>query len=97
VQNPIVCDAVGLYRHNPHFHAYWGLVRFGEYGEQTLYPYLGFDWYIGKKWRVSGILPWLTISYAPTWQPIFKFGPHTLAVNGRWVSRAGIITNDFGK
>lgn len=85
------------HRHQARFHSYWGAVRFEEYSNVTIYPYIGFDWYIGEKWSVSAVLPWPTVSYAPNDDQLFKLG--ALFSGSEWVvDRDGeIITNDFEK
>lgn len=65
---------VSRYRHNSHVHTYWGAVRVDEVADVSWYPYAGFDWFIGKKWRVSFVMPWPAVSYAPTTNEIYRFG-----------------------
>ncbi|MCP4935785.1 MAG: hypothetical protein GY927_16650, partial [bacterium] len=48
-----VLGGIGRYRHQPYFHSYWGMVRINENSESIIYPYIGFDWFIGKEISVS--------------------------------------------
>ena len=92
-----ISGAVGRYRHSPHFHSYWGMVRFYEYGEDTLYPYIGFDWYIGKKWSIGGVMPWPTITYASTKDTILKFGALYSSTEWAFDNEGKALVSDFGK
>ena len=65
----------GRYRHEPGFHSYWGLVRLDDRSSDPLiYPYIGFDWFIGKTLGVSALVPWPAISYSPDPDIVYKFG-----------------------
>lgn len=65
----------GRYRHESTFHSYWGLVRLDDRSSNALiYPYLGFDWFIGKDISVSGLIPWPSVSYSPDRDTIYKLG-----------------------
>lgn len=92
-----VFGGVGRYRHKPEFHSYWGIVRIDEYSEETLYPYIGFDWYIDKEWSVSALLPWPTISYSETVNSIVRLG--ALYSGSAWVGdqQGRLQNNDFQK
>lgn len=65
---------VGRYRHDKKFHSYWGGVRVAETGDHTWYPYAGFDWYVDKEWFVSMVIPWPSLSYAPSTDEIYRLG-----------------------
>ncbi len=69
-----ILGGIGRYRHQPHFHSYWGMVGISENSETIIYPYVGFDWFIGKEISVSALLPWPTVSYSPDSDTIYKFG-----------------------
>ncbi len=92
-----ITGAVARYRHSPHFHSYWGMVRLEEYNNEILYPYIGFDWYIGKEWSVSGLIPWPTVQYAPSTDSIYKFG--ALYSGAEWLvnNNDNVYANDFEK
>jgi hypothetical protein len=95
--NGSVSGVVARYRHKPQFHSYWGLVRFAENGETTLFPYLGFDWYLGKQWNISGVIPWPTVNYAPNKDSLVKVG--ALFSGSEWAinSEDKVFTNEFSK
>ncbi|MFT5519538.1 MAG: hypothetical protein ACI9IA_000121 [Enterobacterales bacterium] len=92
-----ISGAVARYRHSSNFHSYWGLIHLEDNNNETIYPYIGFDWYIGDKWSVSGLIPWPTVQYAPTKDVLYKFG--ALYSGAEWaVSNNGeVLTNDFEK
>ncbi|MCP3688050.1 MAG: hypothetical protein GY784_06520 [Gammaproteobacteria bacterium] len=69
-----VLGGIGRYRHQPHFHSYWGMVRISENSDTVIYPYIGFDWFIGKEISIAALLPWPTVSYSPDTDTIYRFG-----------------------
>ncbi len=93
----IMSGVIARYRHEPEFHTYWGLVNLKEHNNNTIYPYLGFDWYLDKKWHISALIPWPTLNYAPTKNNLFKIG--VLFSGSDWSSGNGdnISSNTFGK
>ena len=92
-----ISGVVARYRHSVNFHSYWGMVRLEEYNNETLYPYIGFDWYIGKKWSISGLIPWPTIQYAPDKDVIYKFGAMFSGAEWAVNNNGEVLTNDFEK
>ncbi len=69
-----VLGGIGRYRHQQNFHSYWGMIGIDENSDPVIYPYIGFDWFIGKKISIAALLPWPTVSYSPDTDTIYKFG-----------------------
>jgi len=81
-----------------HFHTYWGLVRVDEYDQDVvLYPYFGFDWYLGKKWSISAVLPWPTVNYAPSEDTLLKLGGLLSASEWAVDNNGEILNSNFDK
>ncbi|HET7536109.1 MAG TPA: hypothetical protein VFJ90_06630 [Candidatus Didemnitutus sp.] len=53
---------------------FYGLVGLFEPGNDTYLPYLGILWQPTREWSVSLIMPWPSISYAPTPDFMFQLG-----------------------
>ena len=85
----IIFGGGGRYRHQSTFHSYWGLVGLDEGNDPVYYPYVGFDWFIGKTISISALVPWPTISYSPDPDSIYKFGAS--------VSGSDLVTEAGGK
>ena len=92
-----VSGVVSRFRHQPKFHSYWGFVRLQEYDDVVVYPYAGFDWLVGLEWSISALLPWPTVSYAPTKNRLFKAG--ALFSGSQWVADGNeqLLNNSFEK
>ncbi len=71
----VIFGGGGRYRHHSNLHSYWGLVRLDDKMQDlVMYPYIGFDWFIGKTLSVSALIPWPSISYSPDTDTIYRFG-----------------------
>lgn len=69
-----IAGIVGRYRHSPVVHSYYGLLRYDGLESADYFPYLGFDWFVNQQWTVSGLLPWPTVSYAPSKNSLYQLG-----------------------
>lgn len=65
---------VARYRHSATFHTYWGIVGQKDDFVEQYFPYIGLDWYINKEWLINILMPWPTVTYAPTEDYLFSFG-----------------------
>ena len=92
-----VLGAVARYRHKETFHSYWGLIHYNANGDSQLYPYAGFDWYIGKAWSVSAVFPWPTVSYAPSKSRIYKLGATYSSTDWSMSDNGQVQNNGFQK
>jgi hypothetical protein len=88
---------VGRYRHSASFHSYWGAVQVNSGDESLLYPYAGFDWYLNKRWAVTAVLPWPSISYASSETQLFRIG--ALVSETSWTVKRDnrFYTQDFSQ
>lgn len=55
---------------------WWVFGAFADVGpdEDIYLPYFGAAWAITEQWEISAILPWPTVSYAPSRDTLFQFG-----------------------
>ncbi len=70
----VLGGVIARYRYSPRFHTWFGMVADVDKYDSVYYPYLGFDWLIGREWAVSLIPPWPTVTYAPGNDWLYKAG-----------------------
>jgi hypothetical protein len=66
--------AIGIHWSNDHLAWFYGGVGLFASGDDVFLPYFGFLWQPTREWSVSMILPWPTVSYAPTPDYMFQVG-----------------------
>ena len=86
----------GRFRHEPTFHSYWGLVRLDENNNTLIYPYIGFDWFIGKKVSVSALIPWPSVKYSPDTDTIYTLGASISGSEWELDNQGKVINNNLG-
>ncbi len=62
---------------------YYGLVYDYSYGGNFYYPYLGYSYVADPQWVISLVMPWPTVTYAPSDRLYFSVG--VLPSGANWV------------
>ena len=65
---------LGAYYPNDRLAWFYGGVYQYSFGQNYLYPYLGFNWVLNKHWNICMIVPWPSIQYAPNDRVFFSLG-----------------------
>jgi hypothetical protein len=88
---------IGRYRHDKRVHSLWGVVRADELDDPVWLPYAGFSWFIGKEWLISMVLPWPSVSYAPSTNEVYRLGATFSGSDWAIDSDGQILRNSFSK
>ncbi len=65
---------LGGYYPNDRLMWFYGGVYQYSFGQNYLYPYLGFNWVLGKRWNICMIVPWPGVQFAPNDRIFFSLG-----------------------
>lgn len=53
---------------------YYGIIYDYSFGGDFFYPYLGYSYQIDRNWLISLVLPWPTVTYAPSKEFVLQAG-----------------------